>query len=209
MNSHPLTPKQFEAVCHLLEAPSVAEAARRAGVARSTLYEWLKQPAFSRELAQARQAEHQARLNALTELLPVALKTLSKLLGSYNHGVALKAACEIVKACQVLADKEPPEAALAPLSEDGAMELDGNLTELTRQSMRQLLNGTLEPRAAQMLPSYLRLLERLNKPASDSGARGAEEEENMLERGWSQHEVESLLEESRSRYSSGADGEER
>ncbi len=60
-----LSPKQRRAVEALLATGEAAAAAREAGVARDTLYRWLKQPAF---LAEVRKAEA-AALDELSRLL--------------------------------------------------------------------------------------------------------------------------------------------
>jgi transposase-like protein len=75
---HELTPKQRRAVTALLSTGEPAAAAREAGVARDTLYRWLKQPTF---LQAVREAEAQA-LDELSRLLVrlgrTAVATLAK-----------------------------------------------------------------------------------------------------------------------------------
>ena len=60
-NNDQLTPQQHEAIFNLITMGSVVKAAKATGVARSTLYNWLKDPAF-------KQALNQAETEALSEL---------------------------------------------------------------------------------------------------------------------------------------------
>jgi AcrR family transcriptional regulator len=152
-----------------MEASSMAEAARRSGVARSTLYGWLREPAFARKLEALRSAEDRLRLNALRALVPEAFETLQELLRAGDERVRLRAACEVLKSYQALSAKE--EAAHGV--EEEVLE-GGDLTGLAEKSVRWLLNGSLSPRVAQMLPSYLRLLER---PGGDARGKDSEDDE--------------------------------
>ena len=49
-----LTARQARVIPHLLAAPSLEEGARRAGVIKVTVYEWLKQEVFRQELKRQR-----------------------------------------------------------------------------------------------------------------------------------------------------------
>jgi len=73
-----LTPKQRKAVEALLTTGEVAAAAQAAGVARDTLYRWLKQPAFLRAVreAEARAVDDLSRL--LVRLGRTATATLAR-----------------------------------------------------------------------------------------------------------------------------------
>jgi hypothetical protein len=174
-----LTPRQSKAIIHLIEADTVSEAAQRSGVSRPTLYSWLKDPAFQDELAQARRADHQARMNALGQLMPKALAVLSKLMDNCDPRVRQKAASEVIKAYQALAQAEPPvpQHALEPNDEELTAE---SPRELTLSCIKRLLSGSLDGRAAQMMPSYLRLLERLEEEENGLKRHG-EEEPRVLE----------------------------
>lgn len=63
-----LTDKQLQSLPHLVTAPSMSEAARRADVGRTTIYKWLEDDEFRRELERQR--------NEALELAHVELKGL-------------------------------------------------------------------------------------------------------------------------------------
>ena len=49
-----LTDKQLQTLPHLVTAPSITEAAKRADVGRTTLYRWIEDDEFRRELERQR-----------------------------------------------------------------------------------------------------------------------------------------------------------
>ena len=158
MKREALTTQQSEAIVHLLDAPSVAEAARQAGVARATLYNWLKKPHFRAELDQARRAEHQVRLNRLRVMTTAALDALEGLLASDDERIQLRAASEVLRAYQRLVSQEQVG---MPVLEAGDEEwTEETVPLLAQKCMEGLLNGTLDSRAAHMAPQYLAMLER-------------------------------------------------
>jgi transposase-like protein len=167
MKKESLSPKQLDAIAHLVEEETVTEAARLTGVSRTTLYSWLKMPRFRAELELARRSELEARMNALRGLVPKALFALEGLLESADQKVRLKAATEVVKAAHALLAQAPPSEAVPLFAGNGAesepLDAPEDLPGLARVCVERLLSGSLEPRAAQMLPSYLRLMERLDK----------------------------------------------
>lgn len=157
MDREEMTPQQSQAIAHLMEAPSVAEAARRAGVARATIYNWLKKPHFRGELDNARRAEDQARLNRLRSMVEPALEALEGLLASEDERIRLRDAAEVLRAYQRLA-AEP--AAMPALELPGEEWTEATLPLLAKRCMEGLLSGTLDARAAHMAPQYLAFLER-------------------------------------------------
>lgn len=81
----------------LLESPSVAEAARVAGVSRSTLYRRFDDVSFTMELSNARDAVRQARLSQLSQAVGTALDALAEIAGNADVAPAVR-----VKAAAVL-----------------------------------------------------------------------------------------------------------
>ncbi len=71
-----LTPKQHKAIEALLAQPDVTAAMAAAGVARSTLYRWLKQPAFRRALQEVEAAAIAELQRSLIRLGDKAIKAL-------------------------------------------------------------------------------------------------------------------------------------
>ena len=55
LSEEDLSPRQIAALPHLASARSATEAARRAGIGRTTLYRWLSDPAFRQHLATLRE----------------------------------------------------------------------------------------------------------------------------------------------------------
>ncbi len=175
MTSDALTPQHSQAIVHLLEAPSVAEAARRSGVSRATIYNWLKKPHFRAELDHARRADHQARLNRLRSMVAPALDALEGLLKSEDERIRLRAAAEVLRAYQRLADSEPAGVPVLELPEEDWTEATVPL--LAKKCMEGLLSGTLDTRTAHMAPQYLAFLER--SLAKDAERKRREEFDKM------------------------------
>ncbi len=93
-----LTPRQQQAIACLLSSPTIEAASKNAGVARSTLYEWMRIPAFQEELERAKRRQFQAALGQLRSLVPEAIQGLKELARSSNEQVRLRACVEILKA---------------------------------------------------------------------------------------------------------------
>ena len=64
----PLTDKQLKTLPHLVTAPSLSEAAKRADVGRTTLYRWIEDDEFRRE--------HERQRNEAVDLAHIELKGL-------------------------------------------------------------------------------------------------------------------------------------
>jgi transposase-like protein len=133
-----LTPRQSRAIECLLTADSVTEAARQAGVGRTTLYAWMKEPRFQAALAESRRAGHHARLNQLRRLVPEALGSLEWLLRSTNEWVRLGAVRETLRAYGSLL---PDEDAASALASDGDEEAPA-LTILDKVGDGSARNGS-------------------------------------------------------------------
>jgi hypothetical protein len=87
-----LTRRQLRAIAAILDAPSMEAAARRARVGRSTLYTWLRDPAFQDELMRRQREIFDAALCRLKCLVGDAVKGLGDLIDAESENVK-RAAC--------------------------------------------------------------------------------------------------------------------
>ena len=71
-----LTPKQQKGIIALLGSKTVANAANEAGVSRTTVYEWMRQPGFSAELRKAQSVAIDAASTRLANGLSKAVDVL-------------------------------------------------------------------------------------------------------------------------------------
>jgi hypothetical protein len=69
-----LSPEQQVALLHIVAGRGALEAARVAGVNRGTVYRWLRDPAFCREVREARKAARVTARLQIIGLLPAALE---------------------------------------------------------------------------------------------------------------------------------------
>jgi hypothetical protein len=110
-----LSPKQIEVIEALAAGASVSEAAKRAGVDRSTIYHWMKDdPDFEAHLILGRR-ECADRMRArLRELEDDALKTIREILGGTDipPGVRLKAALSVLQSVAAMDESTGEAAAL-------------------------------------------------------------------------------------------------
>lgn len=74
----------------LLESPSVAEAARAAGVSRSTIYRRFDDISFTMELSNARDAVRQARMSQLSQAVGLAVDALAEIAGNADVAPAVR-----------------------------------------------------------------------------------------------------------------------
>lgn len=79
-----LSDKQQKAVIELLQQPSIAKAADAAGVGRSTLYLWLKQPDFAEAYRAARSEALSHATARLQQAASGAVDTLDRLASNQN-----------------------------------------------------------------------------------------------------------------------------
>ena len=87
MRKKNLTPNQIKAITVLLETPSVEAAAKRVGVSRSTLFNWLNQEHFKDRLEQERKALFEEGLRILKGATAKAARKMMELLESRNPTV--------------------------------------------------------------------------------------------------------------------------
>lgn len=96
MKKSALTSRQLRAITCILENNSIEEAAKKAGVSRSTLYNWLNDSQFRARLEKEREAVFKGGLMALKAATAKAAKTLIELLDSKDRGTRRLAAKEII-----------------------------------------------------------------------------------------------------------------
>ncbi len=83
-------PQNARAIASILSGATMQEAAKAAGVSRSTLYRWLKEPSFVSALNAARAIELDRVRNLLTCLAESSLVVLQKALLSADTPTSLK-----------------------------------------------------------------------------------------------------------------------
>ena len=91
-----LTARQLKTISAILEAPSMEAAARAAGVAKSTLYEWIQQEPFRAALEAARGDIYRAGIDTLKGAAGKAAGRLIELLDSRNENTRRLTAREIL-----------------------------------------------------------------------------------------------------------------
>jgi hypothetical protein len=93
-----LTRRQLRAIAAILDAPSMEAAARRARVGRTTLYTWLREPAFRDELMRRQGEIFDAALARLKCLVGDAVEGLGELVDADSESVKRAACCDILDA---------------------------------------------------------------------------------------------------------------
>ncbi len=86
-----LTRKQLEAIPRLVGARSFEEGCRKARVAKSTLYQWLKDETFKNELEKQREVVIREALERLKTSITMAVDGLIELAGDNEKGIRLRA----------------------------------------------------------------------------------------------------------------------
>ena len=90
--SNALTDKQLHTLPHLVTAPSLSEAARRADVGRTTLYRWIEDDEFRRELERQRNEALDLAHVELKGLMLKATQVIGETMDDANPLVRLRAA---------------------------------------------------------------------------------------------------------------------
>ena len=86
-----LTPRQTGAIPHIVAAPSLRQAARDVGVARSTILRWMRDPAFRAQLDHVREAAASVAYAKLQELVLTGAANLEEFLNSDDSALRLRA----------------------------------------------------------------------------------------------------------------------
>ncbi|MBX3316464.1 MAG: hypothetical protein KF902_06315 [Phycisphaeraceae bacterium] len=79
-SSSGLTTTQEKAILALLDEPTVAHAAKAAGVGRRTMYRWMDDPNFSKAFRKARRESFSQAMAASQKFAPVAVQVLAKIM---------------------------------------------------------------------------------------------------------------------------------
>jgi transposase-like protein len=92
-----LSPKQIEVIEALASGPSVSEAAKRAGIDRSTIYLWRKEDChFEGQLTLAQREYADTMRARLRELVDGAVKTIREVLGGNRYSTGCSAQSSFV-----------------------------------------------------------------------------------------------------------------
>src|SRR5262249_26430033 len=101
MNDHEaLTPKQLRTILCLLEARSFDEGCKRARAGKTTVYRWLRQNSFRKELETRRKEMVELALENLGANATKAVQTLVKHLDSKKGTMSIRAAESILELAQ-------------------------------------------------------------------------------------------------------------
>jgi hypothetical protein len=92
-----------------LTCPSTEEACRCARINKTTLYEWLKDETFRRELKRQRDTIIERALDSLKANIAKATKTLVKHLDSKRENISIRAAEDIIEFTQKALEHEELE----------------------------------------------------------------------------------------------------
>jgi hypothetical protein len=126
-----LTAKQLRAIEHLLVAKSISEAAKQAGVSRTTLHTWLSDEQFRSELNRAVGDAIDATVRRLAALSSLAVTTLERAMSDAKAGYAVRIRASDVVLGRLLAlrelhDHEQRIARLEAAMQIEEAERDGN-----------------------------------------------------------------------------------
>lgn len=91
-----LNRRQLLAIPMLISCDTVEDAARKSGVSKGTLYDWMKKEEFTQAIASARKKLLDKAMNKLTSVSLEAVLTLEKLLNAESESVRRSAANDIL-----------------------------------------------------------------------------------------------------------------
>jgi transposase-like protein len=91
-----LNNRQIKAIPVFIGCDSMEDAARQIGITKGTLYQWLKQDEFIKEVQIARKKLLDKAMNKLTNVSMKAVNTLEKLLDAESEAVRRAAANDIL-----------------------------------------------------------------------------------------------------------------
>lgn len=94
--SEELTLRQRKTIPHLVAASSRERGCKAARIGRSTLTEWLKQPAFAEALRSAEALAYREALATVQKATGEAAEVLRGLLASESEAIRLRAASELL-----------------------------------------------------------------------------------------------------------------
>ncbi len=91
-----LTERQLKAIPHLVSCPTYTEGCEKAKINKTTLYKWLKEPAFKAELDRQRDEIAAEAFGILSQSLTKAVETLVDLLDNNDARLKRLAAKDVV-----------------------------------------------------------------------------------------------------------------
>lgn len=92
-----LTKNQLQAIPLILEAKSITEGVKKAGISKTTFYDWLKAPEFKSEFVRQRQELVDLALHELKTTTSEAVGVLRGLLKAEGESVRLRTAQAILE----------------------------------------------------------------------------------------------------------------
>ncbi len=117
MEKKELSAGQLKAIAALLATRTVEEAAKRAKVSRSTLFDWLKLERFKERLKEERETLFDEGIGALKAATRTASAKLIALLNSRNENVRRLTAKEIIGVSLKIAEVQDLEERVSKLEE--------------------------------------------------------------------------------------------
>jgi phage terminase small subunit len=137
-----LTPKQYKLLSFLLAPMSITEAAKEAGIAESTAYRWLNDPAFKQVLESSKSNLFEQGMSALQAKFVNAVQALERNLNAEQATAQIRAAQVIIEqtiANQHLVERITELEALMQSQEQERMYHHAfDLRQLTREERDQL-----------------------------------------------------------------------
>jgi len=112
-----LSPKQSRAIPFLIEASSIEEGAKIAGVSRVTVYRWMAEAAFKKRLEDERQRTFEESLNRLKGATGQAIDKLVELIGSDEKNISRLAAQSVLSFAFKTSEVQDLEARITHIEE--------------------------------------------------------------------------------------------
>jgi transposase-like protein len=91
-----LTPRQMDAIPHVVTASSIAEGCRSAGITRTTFYKWMREPSFKEEVARHRNKLVEDGMEILKGHFARAVEALVGLLATEAEGLRRQVAMDVI-----------------------------------------------------------------------------------------------------------------
>ncbi len=107
-----LTLRQLRTIAAILNTPNMEAAARRARVGRTTIYKWLREPAFRGELTHQQNEVFDAAFVRIKILVGKAVNGLGDLIEAKSESVKRAACCDILDAALKVKELHEMEARL-------------------------------------------------------------------------------------------------